>query len=324
MASSSTAKLTLALWLGLLGAPAWAQAEASGATPGLHWRRFGDPSKPSLVLLHGGPGSNARLFEQTLVEPLSQDHHVVVYDQAGCGRSPAPPEGRYDFRQYLLDLAEVLRLSGARDPILVGHSFGGSLALRALDQPRFPLRGVVLVSTPIDYPAALKGMLAASQAVFTAYGNRQALATLEAAAKQDPASAEYAGPIFRAGTFCGLYAPHAPTEEAKAIYRRLAPAAAELQDLKPAPFLGFIQRERYTTLQDHQLVTQHAAKLGAIYGTEDWTLEPGTRSFLEGALPKARHRVLERASHGVFVDQQAAFLEALRAVEHELQAPAAE
>ena len=51
-----------------------------------YYRIVGDITKPSLVLLHGGPGSTHNYFE-LLDSVACDDYCVVMYDQLGCGNS---------------------------------------------------------------------------------------------------------------------------------------------------------------------------------------------------------------------------------------------
>src|SRR3954466_1687397 len=50
-----------------------------------HYETFGDPSKPVIIFLHGGPGSDsrelARLLDRHDGYALTDDHFVVTWDQ---------------------------------------------------------------------------------------------------------------------------------------------------------------------------------------------------------------------------------------------------
>jgi pimeloyl-ACP methyl ester carboxylesterase len=56
-------------------------------------RRFGDPAKPMLVVVHGGPTWD-HSYLLPAVAGLSDLAHVVLFDLRGCGRScRTPPVG---------------------------------------------------------------------------------------------------------------------------------------------------------------------------------------------------------------------------------------
>jgi len=59
----------------------------------LFTRRFGDPSLPVLVVIHGGPTWDHSYLLPAVAE-LADVAHVVLFDLRGCGRSSRrPPVG---------------------------------------------------------------------------------------------------------------------------------------------------------------------------------------------------------------------------------------
>ena len=90
-----------------------------------HYRDWGGSGR-SLVLLHG-LASTCHIWD--LVAPiLSEDYSVVALDQRGHGES-AKPEGGYDFASVANDLLGFIQGMGLDRPIIVGHSWGGDVAL---------------------------------------------------------------------------------------------------------------------------------------------------------------------------------------------------
>lgn len=288
-----------------------AVAPAPASDPQLYRAAYGDAA-PTFVFLHGGPGYNSALFEATTAEELGKRRRIVVYDRRGCGRNPESTASAEDFTfaKAIADLDAVLE--GERDPILVGHSSGGAVALEYLRaRPKFTGR-VVLVNAPISYPRSLRTIIANCRAVYESSGNEQQLGFLDQLEAMDPASAPYAGFAFMHGISCGLYEPSAPTEHARALKARIGkhPAAASFGDSRQAPFLGFHESEHYTTLELGALVEQHADRIFAIYGSEDRIISPDDREFLQRTLG-ARYVEISGAAHNVFLDQQPGFIDAL-------------
>jgi proline iminopeptidase len=80
---------------------------------------------PPVVLLHGGPGLWDYLAPVArMLEPLTTVHR---FDQRGCGGSDGSPE--LTIARYVADI-EALRRHWAHDGwVVVGHSFGATLAL---------------------------------------------------------------------------------------------------------------------------------------------------------------------------------------------------
>jgi len=78
---------------------------------------------------------------------LSQGLDVVSYDRRGHGESQGPPRRR-PVRDDAEDLAELLRSVDRYPAHVVGHSYGGAVALRlAIDQPEL-VRSVALHEPP--------------------------------------------------------------------------------------------------------------------------------------------------------------------------------
>ena len=91
----------------------------------LHYRDWGGIGQP-IVLVHG-LASNCRIWD--LVAPiLASEFRVIALDQRGHGQSFKPDTG-YDFATVVADLDGVIEALGLTHPIIVGHSWGGDVAL---------------------------------------------------------------------------------------------------------------------------------------------------------------------------------------------------
>lgn len=85
-------------------------------------------SGPDLVLIHGASG-NTRDFTFGLVDRLAQDYRVIAFDRPGLGWTDDLGEaGVSPFAQAELLQAAADQL-GVRRPIVMGHSYGGSVAM---------------------------------------------------------------------------------------------------------------------------------------------------------------------------------------------------
>jgi len=104
----------------------------------------------TVVMIHGNAGS-VEDFELSALNPLSLTYRVIAIDRPGHGGSdrPAKQAASVEFQADLLHstFAEL----GIAEPILVGHSWGGALALAyALKYPS-AVSGLVLLA-PAAYP----------------------------------------------------------------------------------------------------------------------------------------------------------------------------
>jgi pimeloyl-ACP methyl ester carboxylesterase len=112
----------------------------------LHVQRLGpDPVQGVVVMLHGLVMDNLSSLYFTLAGPVSQDFHVVLTDLRGHGLSQRPPAG-YGLLELTDDLECTLDALGLGGPVhLVGHSFGGVLALSFASRNPARVASVVLL-----------------------------------------------------------------------------------------------------------------------------------------------------------------------------------
>lgn len=113
----------------------------------LHVRTVGaTASRRTIVLLHGGPGFSHH-YMQALERLAGPDVRVVNFDQRGAGASRQPADDRYDLAAYVSDLEGLRTALGADRLDVVGHSWGGLVAMAyAVAQPT-RVRSLVLVDS---------------------------------------------------------------------------------------------------------------------------------------------------------------------------------
>jgi pimeloyl-ACP methyl ester carboxylesterase len=129
-----------------LAAPVTVGQVTVGGVP-ITFRSWGVASPSGLVLVHGG-AAHAHWWDH--IGPLlAHDRRVVALDLSGHGDS-----GRRD--HYTLDgwadeVLAVARAAGITDPpIIVGHSMGGFVALRAAGLFGSGLEGIVVIDSPVQ------------------------------------------------------------------------------------------------------------------------------------------------------------------------------
>lgn len=102
-------------------------------------------SGPDVVLIHGA-GGNARDFTFNLVGRLERDFRVIAFDRPGFGYSDDLGDDGISPLVQAAHLQKAAMLLGVTRPVVLGHSYGGSVAMGwALTDPS-QTRGVVVVS----------------------------------------------------------------------------------------------------------------------------------------------------------------------------------
>ncbi|WP_374661821.1 alpha/beta fold hydrolase [Inhella sp.] len=142
---------------------------------GLGWVPEGGQlrQRPTLLLLHGGPGFDHGGF-RPFFSRFTDIAQVVYYDHRSQGRSSDRPRDEWTLDRWADDVVLLCERLGIEKPIVVGQSFGGFVAQRYLARhPEHPAK-VVLSST--SHHTGLARKLAA----FRRLGGPLAEATAEA------------------------------------------------------------------------------------------------------------------------------------------------
>jgi pimeloyl-ACP methyl ester carboxylesterase len=110
----------------------------------LRFQRMGEG--PPVVLIHGASGNlNDMTFR--LAPALSRSHQVLAFDRPGHGLSGIPEGGASVSAQAALMRRALAQMGIGRSTVL-GHSYGGSVALAwAVDAPE-SVEGLVLLAAP--------------------------------------------------------------------------------------------------------------------------------------------------------------------------------
>ncbi len=126
------------------GAPVWREsAGPAGAAP--------------IVLVHGSMDRSTGLLKVS--RQLDATHRVVRYDRRGYGRSVGADgrhRGPFGIDHQVADLLDVLDragVTGAPDAaaVLVGHSYGGNVALALAERHPHLVRAVAVYETPLSW-----------------------------------------------------------------------------------------------------------------------------------------------------------------------------
>lgn len=117
---------------------------------------------PDLVLLHGANG-NVRDWTYDFADRVSDRYRVIMFDRPGLGRSGRPSEvsGPWNAQsetpaEQAVLLQKAAAIVGIETPVVVGHSYGGAVAMAwALGQPKETAAVVMLGAVSNPWPGNL-------------------------------------------------------------------------------------------------------------------------------------------------------------------------
>ena len=123
----------------------WREGYVAGGATRFFVRAMGH-GPDLVVLLHGWPedGTAWRHVAPTLADA---GYRVVAPDLKGFGRSEAPKRG-YDSRTLADEISRLITSLHVRKAVLVGHDWGGAVALATAFRHPGRVRALVLVNSP--------------------------------------------------------------------------------------------------------------------------------------------------------------------------------
>jgi proline iminopeptidase len=276
-------------------------------------REVGPGAGPPILCLHGGPGmDSAYFFPQPDVwgpglRALAQLHHVIAYDQRGCGGSGMPDvEQPLALSRHVDDIDAVRAALGLARPAILAHSFGTVLAiLYALKYPARPSQLILIGGAPSrefqeGYRQAVREHLPPAA--------QERLAELQRAELTDDVFRE------RFRTALPLY------------FHRPLPNAERDLFVDPISFSARVNRALAAGLQDYDLspaLPNVRVPALIIYGEADRAVQPRYQLQFRGRLLTARFVAFQESGHFPFVEEPDAFAQVVHYFVRHAERPAA-
>jgi proline iminopeptidase len=105
--------------------------------------------RPTVVLLHGGPGLDHTIYKGPDALTLADVAQVICYDHRGNGRSDWGSPEDWTLDTWADDVVRLCDVLGVVRPVIIGASFGGFVAQRYLARhPDHASKVVLLCTTP--------------------------------------------------------------------------------------------------------------------------------------------------------------------------------
>ncbi|MFD1038966.1 alpha/beta fold hydrolase [Virgibacillus byunsanensis] len=106
--------------------------------------------KPVCFVLHGGPGGTHAYFKPYL-DDLTEEIQLVYIDNRGSGFSATGPQSSYNLENNVEDIEELRKYLGLGKIWVLGHSYGGTVAMNYALKYQDNLEGLILATTTASY-----------------------------------------------------------------------------------------------------------------------------------------------------------------------------
>ena len=264
----------------------------------LYWVRYGQPGRPVLILLHGGPGADHRYLLPQMLH-LAERYELILYDQRGGGRSRAVDSTPIGWRDHVADLASICHECDIATPSILGYSWGGMLALlyaiSQRDDASMPTPARLILMSPAPVTSRYRAEFDAN---LRARGNAPAIADeraiLMASDLRETDPDEYRQRIFELGV-AGYFSN---------------PANARI--LTPFRVVGRVQQSTWESLGDFDLrpdLERLQVSARIVHGRDD-PIPPASSIDVAHAL-KTEPVFLDRCGHVPYVERPQELWEAI-------------
>jgi proline iminopeptidase len=261
------------------------------------------------VYLHGGPGSGCQPDHRRLFDP--ERFHAVLFDQRGAGRSR--PKGRRENNTlpHLIDDMERIREKfGFERWMIVGGSWGATLALAYAQAHPHRLTGIVLRATFLGTRAELEGAFTNVLPRFYPDLSDDFLGVLSAEERNQPLDAYWrrildSDPAVHGPAARAWHDTERILSEYGSTRVRLDPNSLNATRALPAtPFMEAHYFHNDCFMNSNQLLTE-AGKLRGIpgiivQGRHDLLCAPATSHALGGVWTESEIRFVEGAGHSLY------------------------
>jgi proline iminopeptidase len=273
-------------------------------------KRVGNNPDLKLLLLHGGPGATSEYFEAFDSYLPAAGVEYYYYDQLGSGRSDQPDDASlWELDRFVDELEQVRQSLGLdRDTfVLLGHSWGGILAIEYALAHQDHLRGLVISNMMASAPA------------YSAYAAQVLMPAMDPAVLAEIQALEAAGDTGNP-RYEELLIPHYYE------HHTLRMPAAEWPDPVQRAF-AHINPQIYVPMQGPSEMGMSAdAKLATwdrvgdlarievptlVIGARHDTMDPAHMEMMAGLLPKGQYLYCARGSHMAMYDDQDTYVAGL-------------
>jgi proline iminopeptidase len=246
---------------------------------------------PCLVM-HGGMGIDHTYLHPWL-DSIGDVLHLVYYDHRGNGRSSRPPIETLTWEELAADANALREYLGLDRTVLIGHSFGGFVALEyALRYPQYLSHLILIDTAPAwDY---MEEIVANTERKGLTPEMREALT------RQGTFTDEEFGNHLR--TIAPLYFYKYKPEVAEKLFSKIVFCASAA--------------ERGNELQKNYNVVPRLSEIHIptllLVGIDDFICPPSQAHRMQKNIPNSELVIFERSGHLPYIEEPDAFFSAVR------------
>jgi proline iminopeptidase len=254
----------------------------------------------ALFVLHGGPGLDHTMFGSYL-DALGDRCRLLLVDERGTGRSEPAPPGTWALAHHAADVEAMAGALGLECYAVLGHSYGAFIALQhAVDFPGGPAATVVSSGIPdVRFLAHVENELAAFEPVELREQVQSSWAReADAHTQEDVAS---------------LLSDQLPFHFADPRDPRIDDMRAAMDGAVYGPdVLRAAATEDYGAIAVEDRLADVTHPVLVLAGRHDRTCSVPAAEAMAAGLPDAELVVFEHSGHMTFVEENEAYLAAVR------------
>jgi proline iminopeptidase len=273
-------------------------------------KRVGNNPSLKVLLLHGGPGATHDYFEAFDSFLPAAGVEYYYYDQLGSGRSDNPADARmWDVGRFVDEVEQVRTALGLGPDnfVLLGHSWGGVLAMEYALAHGKELKGLVISNMMSSSPA------------YTRYAHDVLMPAMDqddlAEIRAIEAERDFANPRYMELLVRSYYVDHIlrmnPEEWPEPVNFAFANINQDLYQTMQGPSELGMSPEASLADWDRTDDLQHITAPTLVIGGRYDTMDPTFLEMMATRLPHGSSHICERGGHMSMYDDQESYFEAL-------------
>jgi proline iminopeptidase len=253
-----------------------------------------------VLVLHGGPGLDHHEFGDYL-DPLTDRYRLILVDQRSQGRSDQAPEATWTLERMAADVGDLARALELARYAVLGHSYGAFVALQhAVDFPGAAAQTIVSSGIPSSrFLAQVEQNLQSFEPIEL----RQQVA--DSWARESSAETQ--------ADFASIMRDQMPFHFANPRDPRIAEYHSRTAGTVYAPqVLKHFAQQAYGGIEVEQRLADVTQPVLVLAGRYDRVCSLEAAEAIAAGIPSARLVVFEHSAHMTFVEEQQAYLKAVR------------